>query len=271
MDLLFRLSLGIAFSVLIAGIAYTRNSLSQSGTAGAVLIGTIIFGFGGWVLGVVLISFFVLSSLLSHYKTAAKKNLSEKFEKGNKRDLGQVLANGGAGALVAIVYFFYPEPWIMAAFFGGIASVNADTWATELGVLAKNGPRLITTFKKVEIGTSGGISIQGTAAAFTGALAIALLAGILLILDGAVNTWFFILPTVAAGMAGCLFDSLLGATVQVIYFSQNRGRETEKKTDRDGSANEYLRGWCWLNNDWVNFISSLVAMAVSIFIWFIII
>jgi len=267
MDLLLRFILGAALSALISGTAYKRNSLSKSGAGGAMIVGTIIFTFGGWVWGVLLFSFFVLSTVLSHYKTAVKENFAEKFNKGHQRDLGQALANGGAGALAAAVYFFYPEPEITAAFIGAMCTVNADTWATELGVLAKNPPRLITTWKKVDAGTSGGISVKGTLATAAGSLIIALLAALFLMIDGAEYYWQYILPAAAGGLAGSLLDSLLGATVQVIYYSPRRRKETEKKFDSDGFPNEYLRGLRWLTNDWVNFLSSLGGMAVSAFIW----
>ena len=64
------------------------------------------------------------------------------------------------------------------------------------------------------------------------------------------------------GLLGSLFDSLLGATVQAIY-SDTRQKETEKATERDGTPNRHLRGWKWMNNDWVNFISSLFGALVS--------
>ena len=52
---------------------------------------------------------------------------------------------------------------------GALAAVNADTWSTELGVLSSGRPRLITSLKPVEKGTSGGVSLVGTLAALAGA------------------------------------------------------------------------------------------------------
>ena len=65
------------------------------------------------------------------------------------------------------------------------------------------------------------------------------------------------------GLLGSLFDSFLGATVQAIYYSDARQKETEKAVERDGTPNRHLRGWKWMNNDWVNFISSLFGAFVS--------
>ena len=64
-----------------------------------------------------------------------------------------------------------------------------------------------------------------------------------------------------------LFDSLLGATVQAIYYSPYRQKETEKVIDPNRQPNEFKRGWRWLNNDWVNFISSVVGAAVAAGLW----
>jgi len=273
--------LGILISGLIGFAAYRRGSLSKSGVAGAMIVGTAIFGFGGWVWGGLLIVFFVLSSALSHYKAAAKANLAEKFDKGHRRDLGQALANGGAGALIAVAFSLYPQPVLLSAFVGTMAAVNADTWATELGVLSKRPPRLITTWRVVEAGSSGGVSFPGTLAALSGALAIGVAVAILIAVDdllgGSVNALLgadglwggaSLLPAaVLGGLAGSLFDSVLGATVQAIYYSPARQKETEKKVDPGGAPNLYRRGWPWLTNDWVNFLSSLVGAGIGAWAW----
>ncbi len=276
MTLWAQFGLGIVLSSLIAFAAYRRGSLSRSGVAGAIFVGTIIFGFGGLVWGMLLVTFFVLSSLLSHYKEAAKADLAEKFDKGHRRDLGQTLANGGAGALLALGYWFHPGPTLLAAFVGAMATVNADTWATELGVLSRLPPRLITTWQTVERGTSGGVSGLGTLAALGGALTIGLAALGYSALDelfrghgAALAGWWFLPAALLGGLTGALFDSLLGATVQAIYYSARRHKETEKRIDPDGTPNVRRRGWRWLDNDGVNFVSSLVGALVGVLVWWI--
>jgi uncharacterized membrane protein len=78
---------------------------------------------------------------------------------------------------------------------------------------------------------------------------------------------FLPLPVIVGGLTGSLFDSLLGATVQAIYYSPHRDKETEKRIDPNGQPNQFKRGWRWLNNDWVNFISSVVGALISAAIW----
>ncbi|GAB4481850.1 MAG: DUF92 domain-containing protein [Anaerolineae bacterium] len=282
MDLLIQLGLGLVLSGIIAGLAYWRGSLSGSGVAGAMIVGTMIFGFGGWAWGLVLIAFFVLSSVLSSYQEALKARVAaEKFDKGGRRDIAQALANAGAGALIALAYHLHPQPILLAAFVGAMATVNADTWATELGVLSRRPPRLITTFREVEPGTSGAISAQGTLATFVGGLVIGLAALALIALEGALGgpgiaryglaagplALRVIVGAALGGLAGSLFDSLLGATVQAIYWSEPRGKETEKRIDPDGTPNRLLRGFRWLNNDLVNLISSGVGALAGALIW----
>ena len=60
-----------------------------------------------------------------------------------------------------------------------------------------------------------------------------------------------------AGLAGSLVDSVLGATVQGIYWCAACQKETERRIHTCGAATEPLRGWGWLNNDLVNLVSSV--------------
>ena len=114
-------------SSAVASLAFWRGSLSKSGVAGALLVGTLTFGLGGWFWGVLLGIFFISSSLLSHFKESEKKEAAEKFEKGHRRDFWQALANGGIGALIALLNALLPSPIWYFMFTGTIATVTADT------------------------------------------------------------------------------------------------------------------------------------------------
>lgn len=266
-------NLGIAFllSTAIASLALWRNSLSRSGAAGALVVGTLTFGLGGWVWGVLLGLFFVSSSLLSHFKEEQKRTAAEKFEKGHRRDIGQVFANGGLGALLAVLNAFFPSPLWFFLFVGVMATVTADTWATELGTLSKKPPRLITTGEAVDVGTSGGVSPLGTAVSLLGGLLIGLVAGLLQRARGEKVLGRAALAGALGGLAGSLMDSLLGATVQQIYYCDTCQKDTERKIHKCGTTTRPLRGWSWLNNDLVNLISSvfggLVAVLVGVLLW----
>jgi uncharacterized protein (TIGR00297 family) len=91
---------------------------------------------------------------------------------------------------------------------------------------------MLTTLREVEPGTDGAISLVGT---LTGVLAagIVALAGALALGGG----WEMFCIASAGGLFGLFFDSLLGATLE------RRG---------------------WLNNDAVNFLSTISAAAFAL-------
>jgi uncharacterized protein (TIGR00297 family) len=281
------LFIGLVLSSLIGSIAYRRRSLTQSGVLGAILTGTVIFGLGGFVPGLLLVSFFVSSSILSHYKQGVKQHFVDTYQKDARRDLGQALANGGWGAVLAFGYWF--AGWnqidariqvsLFAAFVGAMATVTADTWATEIGVLSKSSPRMITTGRIVPTGTSGAVTPLGSFASFVGAAFIGvmgivgvflvLLANLSLSLDIVTtippigSMWLIFVVASVSGLAGAVFDSFLGATIQAVYFSEYDERQTEKRIDSQGNPTRRVRGWAWLDNDWVNFIASIFGSVIA--------
>jgi uncharacterized protein (TIGR00297 family) len=257
---------GFLLSGLISYLAWRLHSLTYGGAWMAIAIGGLIFSLGGVAWAILLIAFFVSSSLLSKAFKTHKAALSEKFAKGIQRDATQVFANGGLGALLASTQFLIPDqhwPWIGYA--GAMATVNADTWATELGVLNSSPPRLITTGKKVERGTSGGISFLGTVAALSGAALIASLGEL-------INPHFAFCKSLCAislaGLAGSLMDSMLGATGQAGYQCTRCSTDTEHyPLHTCGKPTVLVKGWPWLQNDAVNFISSIFGALAAILFW----
>ncbi len=247
-----QLVLGFLLAVSIAYLAYRVHSLSRDGAIGAALVGTITFGLGGLQWSILLLAFFISSSALSRLFKDRKRGLNEKFSKGSERDAGQVWGNSGiATAFVVLNAVFSHQLWTWIGFAAALASVNADTWATELGTLNSNPPRMITDLRKrVEAGISGGISLWGTTAAFLGASVIGVLAAALY----PNMDWSLFIPITISGLLGSLFDLFLGATVQAMYFCPKDQKETEKHPLHTcGTETIYIRGWKWLNNDWVNF------------------
>lgn len=105
----------------------------------------------------------------------------------------------------------------MAAF----ACCNGDTWASELGILSKSDPILITTLEKVPRGTNGGVSTWGLFVSFAGGVFIGIfyyLATLIFVdSESLLNSpaqFPIILLGGIAGLVGSVIDSLLGATCQ---------------------------------------------------------
>jgi uncharacterized protein (TIGR00297 family) len=259
-----RLAGGFILAVVVAAGAYAARSLSRSGAIAAIVVGTLTFGIGGALPGVLLLLFFISSSILSRVGGAKKRKVAAAFAKGGRRDHEQVIANGALGALLSVGFGLTGDPVWLAGLTGALAAVNADTWATELGVLARQAPRLVTTGVRVEAGTSGAVTVLGGAAALGGALLISMPAAV------TERAPALVLIAAASGVVGSLFDSLLGATVQAIYTCPACAKETERHPVHScGTPTVPLRGWRWLDNDGVNFGASLVGAIASAGAWMI--
>ena len=258
------LLLGFALGLLVGYTAFRLGALTAGGAAAAIIVGGLIFGLGGVPWASLLLLFFLSSSLLSRAYRRRKESMNLKFAKGSQRDQGQVIANGGLAAGLVLVHWYYPHlegVWI--AFAGCMAAVNADTWATELGVLSRTSPRLITNGKVVPKGTSGGVSLVGYLATLAGASLIAVAAAFF------TPSPAHIIPMViTGGLAGATIDSILGATIQGIYYCPVCDKETESHPEHHcGTGTTQIRGWRWVNNDVVNLICSLIGAGVALGGW----
>lgn len=253
---LFEAGLALALAGGASLVAARMGMLDRCGSLAATLLGFLILFAGGWPWAVLLLAFFATSSLLSHAFKVPKTGLAADFAKGGRRDWAQVAANGGMGlaslVLIGVGWLDSAEGWLLYA--GALATVNADTWATELGVLSRRAPRLVTTWRRVPPGTSGGVTWLGSLAALAGASLIAALAWAL---EPAYTSLGAIGLLALSGLVGAFVDSLLGATVQAIYYCPSCAKQTERYPLHScGTATHYARGWRWLDNDWVNFISA---------------
>lgn len=267
---------GVLCSLIVAGAAYKKKSLSGSGFAAAVVTGTLLYATGSLAWFGTLLVFFITSTLLSKWRHRQKAAAEANYAKTGRRDAGQVIANGGLGVILCLGHILWPHPLWWAGFIGVMATVNADTWATEIGGLSRSQPRSIVSGRRVPAGTSGGITRLGLAASAAGGLLIGAsgwaLSGGSLLPDaaaasaaggqGAGALGILLLLGGLGGLLGSLADSWLGAVLQVMYRCRVCGREIEKSRHCDAAAVR-TRGLAFMNNDRVNMFSSLLGGAAS--------
>ncbi len=245
---------GELLAFLTAILSYRFKFLSLSGSFMVFILATLIFGLGGWAWSVPILTFFILSSLLSKMGKQVKQKFKDTFEKSGVRDHAQVLANGGLGGLLILFNAFFPSNLWYYLYLLSLMVATADTWSTEIGVLSKAKPRLITTFKKVEPGISGGVTILGTLGGFLGSLII-LFSGF----------WFIkisfglALILLLLSLIGNALDSLLGATIQGQYQCTVCYKYTEKK-EHCQKPTTILSGFKVIGNDCVNVLSNLITL-----------
>lgn len=152
---------------------------------------------------------------------------------------------------------------------GSLSCCSGDTWASELGVLSKSKPRLITNFQTVPKGTNGGVSFLGLVASTLGGAIVGLTSFLfLMMMKGSLSfqsiastQWMLVALGAIGGLFGSFIDSLLGATLQFSGLDQdsnkvvNRPRRGSEKVKR-------ISGIDFFSNSQVNFISSLITAIV---------
>jgi uncharacterized protein (TIGR00297 family) len=272
--------IGALFAGIIALIAWRARALTAGGAVAAFAVGTLTYAAGTLGFTFVLLAFFVPSVLLSRLGRARKRALVDVGKHG-ARDAMQVLANGGVATVCAVVWALQHDLRWALAFAGAYAAATADTWATEIGTLARHQPRSILTLRPVATGMSGGVTVPGTLAELAGAvwLGVTGVAGIaaayvLNVADLGV-AWqtqapaAYVLPVATllaiplGGVAGATADSVLGATVQELRRCDVCERACETDPHACGAPSRLVRGVRGFSNDVVNLLATATGAAVA--------
>ena len=258
---------------MIAIVAVRSHALTRGGGLAAFAVGTLTYGAGTIGSALVLLAFFITSTALSRAGRKRKRAMAD-IAKTGARDAWQVLANGGVATACLLVWIWRDHAAATSAWFvafaGAYAAATADTWGTEIGMLAAKPPRSILTGKVLATGLSGGVTSAGTAAEIAGAVFIAILTPVALLLAlpgdrGATLTMLthVLAPVFAGGFGGALVDSVLGATLQERRWCPSCERECEVDPHGCGTATVRRRGLAWMTNDTVNFAATAAGALIA--------
>lgn len=250
------LIIALSIAALVAAVAHRLRLLTISGAVAATVAGGATL-FAGLSWAMLLLFFFTTSTALSRWRAAERnRRVSPFLEKDGPRDAVQVLANGGLFALAALLSTRGDAFTWQAVAAGAIAAATSDTWSTEVGTVLGGTPIGILSGRQVAPGTSGGITMQGTVAALTGAAAIAV---VLAIVGWPVSLF----GAMAGGVAGSIFDSVLGATVQERRWCTVCESLTERRTHSCGTTSVHRGGIAGCDNDVVNLMSTIAGAVVT--------
>lgn len=245
----------ITATIGLVTFALAKNKLTPGGIIVATIVATIHMLDPYPVFFWLLVPFFLLGVLVTKIGHAEKARLTKSSDgsSGGEGPRGwmQVVANGGVASILIALHTYLsastPFMALRAGVFPGLhapvlqqllpigiiahyGAVAADTFGSELGILAKSTPVLVTApWKKVPRGTNGGITIEG--------LGYGLLASFLNTCIAYAGTYFMppykALNTQTAilvwliGAFGSVIDSLLGATVQATVTDRGSGKVVE--------------------------------------------
>ena len=294
---------GLILAKRISSSGLRKRSLNKSGALSAFIVASLSLS-TSWRNGITLLTFYWTSSKLTRVGSKIKGKLEEGATEGGERGTSQVLACsliavicgcirrivvgrdgallllGGQSTTTAIVS---PSLAVLGdqltlAYVAFFACCAGDTWASELGILSKSLPRLVTKpWKKVPPGTNGGVSLVGLLASSFGGTLMGLMHGIFVPSGLATLLPFFMSSSITysqytreilvltfvgfmGGLGGSLLDSLLGATIQATYYDQETKRIAKKA---GGAATIRVGGWGFLSNEMVNVVSTALSALIA--------
>jgi uncharacterized membrane protein len=264
----------VAGLVVALGLAWLGHRLGTHALSGAFAMVAcyLISAFGGgWVWGVLVLMFFLTTIIWSHFGRDRKALLLDRLLGHARIGWIQVTGQLGWGCILALLAILGQHfIGFTGAFVGVIAAANADTWATEIGVLSRQQPRLVNNGRLVAAGTPGAVSLLGLVSASGGAwlTGFTALAFYFMIATFDERIWtssLIWLPIGATlgGLVSSVVDSFLGSVLQGMYYCEHCQRISEDAVHQCGLPAKQIRGWSWLTSQGVDLVASLVSAAIT--------
>jgi uncharacterized protein (TIGR00297 family) len=203
-----RLLVALLVTLTFAVMGWIVGGVTLSGAIAGFVIAFALYYCIGPGAFAVLLAVFGITWIATRFGKAHREKLGI-FETRRGRDAGQVLANLGTSAVLAVVgmYLFKGLAW--AAAVAALCEAAADTASSECGEAWSDHAYLILGFRRVPAGNDGAISVVGTIVAIVAAALVASVAA----LEGVLTLRLAAIAALA-GFLGTLIDSFLGATLE---------------------------------------------------------
>jgi uncharacterized protein (TIGR00297 family) len=214
---LWQIALAFTISFILSLSALKAKIADESGLMSATLIGLITIVYTDIRYFLVLLAFYVIGSAVTKYRYSLKAERGIAEQAGGARGFANVFSNSLPALFFAMNYGVFKMDVFSVAFTASVATALGDTMASEVGKTADK-VYLITNFKRVKPGESGGISLIGEVSAFLGCFIVSFTAFLL----GIVNLKGLIIATIF-GFIGVHVDSFLGATLEKKGVLNNAG------------------------------------------------
>ncbi|HXH37705.1 MAG TPA: DUF92 domain-containing protein [Thermoanaerobaculia bacterium] len=242
----------VIVNTVLAVVGYALRGVDVSGALAGWVLGCVIIAGGGPPLYVALLAFFILGTLATKLGYARKAGQGLAQERGGRRGATHAFANVGVAAICAVACWrglgFVPLFMGIAA----LATAAADTAASEVGQLFGRRAFLPLSFRRVERGTEGAISIEGTLAGIIAGCIVAI-AGTALTVHhfraGFIGSVTIDKSNVILVLTACAF---LGSYLESILGSWNRLHGSPIANGALNFANTFLGAFLfWVAWHWV--------------------
>lgn len=226
-----RIMAALGITIAFAAAARWLRGVTTSGAVAGGIISLLLYLCAGAGAFLTLVSVFLLTFAATRLGYARKQSMGT-AEKGDGRKASQVLANLSVAAAATLLFTANANAIFLLALVSALAEAAADTVSSEYGQAVSQRPRLLTTWQIVPSGTDGAVSLAGTFAGTIAGFIVSLVSAI----AGLIG-WHWVPVSTGCAVLGMFLDSLLGASL-------------ERRQ--------------WLNNDAVNFLSTLMAAATAL-------
>mmetsp|Transcript_70096 Transcript_70096/g.142361 ORF Transcript_70096/g.142361 Transcript_70096/m.142361 type:complete len:305 (-) Transcript_70096:1349-2263(-) len=278
------IALATALSIFLSLRAYKKKSLTPAGSIAAFSVAFLLVGSG--LRGLNLFTFYFVSIKATKFKKEYKATIDGTIAShggSTTRGTSQVLACSFLATVLSVIHAIYCgaervivfDPANDVALLSsrltcGIiahhATCLADTLASELGILSKSSPRLITQpWKQVPSGTNGGVTSTGFFWSAMGGVIIGFSTLLLDFFSGIKNesdvdgfgyAIRMMLYSLTCGLLGSILDSLSGATVQQSYFDPDTKMVYQEEDNRPKTTALVVKSSMnLLTNELVNLVS----------------
>ncbi|KGF98357.1 hypothetical protein EU96_0318 [Prochlorococcus marinus str. MIT 9302] len=193
--------------------------MTKEGWISAGILGTILWGCFSWQGWMSVVIYLLFGSLVTKigYKFKKEQGIAEK--RGGRRGPENVWGSAATGLFFALMtkFNFANEVLFKVGFAASFSAKLADTFGSEIGKRFGKDTFLITSLKKVERGTEGGISLEGTLASILGSIFMAFI----MLRLSIVTTKFHFISVAVSGFLATLTESIIGAKFQNKYKLSN--------------------------------------------------
>ena len=211
--------IGFSLNFILIYIFCKIPLMTKSGWISAGILGTILWGCLSWQGWMSVVIYLLFGSLVTKIGFKFKKEQGIAEKRGGRRGPENVWGSAATGLFLATMTKFDAANVVLykIGFAASFAAKLADTFGSEIGKRFGKDTYLITSLKKVERGTEGGISLEGTLASVSGAIFMTFMMFSLSI----ISTKSHFIIVAVSGFLATLSESIIGALFQNKYKLSN--------------------------------------------------